>query len=161
MSTRLYLTVLRALPLILILMVIGCSSRPPQPDARLADPARVHAVLSNQLAKWRGTPYRYGGLSRSGIDCSGFVYRTYRERFGIQLPRTTRQQSELGERISKKDLLPGDLVFFKTGRGEAGLHVGIYDTRNQFIHASTSRGVMRSSLNNQYWRKVFWQARRL
>ncbi len=147
--------------ILLAFLVIGCSSHAPSPDARLSNPRVVHQVLSDQLVKWRGTPYRYGGLSRSGIDCSGFVYRTYRERFGIQLPRTTRQQSDLGTRIRKKDLLPGDLVFFKTGWGEGGLHVGIYDTQNQFIHASTSRGVMRSSLNNVYWRKVFWQARRL
>lgn len=51
-------------------------------------------------------------------------------------------------------MLPGDLVFFKTGSGESGLHVGIYDTNNEFIHASTSRGVMRSSLDNVYWRKT-------
>ena len=147
--------------IVLAFLVIGCSSHAPPPDARLSNPRQVHLVLSDQLVKWRGTPYRYGGLSRSGIDCSGFVYRTFRERFGIQLPRTTRQQSEIGTRISKKELLPGDLVFFKTGWGEGGLHVGIYDTQNQFIHASTSRGVMRSSLSNVYWRKVFWQARRL
>ena len=57
--------------------------------------------------------------------------------------------------------LPGDLVFFKTGSGESGLHVGIYDTDNQFIHASTSQGVTRSSLDNVYWHKNFWQARRI
>ena len=56
---------------------------------------------------------------------------------------------------------PGDLVFFKTGSGESGLHVGIYDTDNQFIHASTSQGVTRSSLDNVYWHKKFWQARRI
>ncbi len=154
----------RSMPIfamVLAFLVVGCSSHAPPPDARLSNPRQVHLVLSDQLVKWRGTPYRYGGLSRSGIDCSGFVYRTFRERFGIQLPRTTRQQSEIGTRISKKELLPGDLVFFKTGWGEGGLHVGIYDTQNQFIHASTSRGVMRSSLSNIYWRKVFWQARRL
>jgi len=145
----------------LAFLIIGCSSHAPPPNDRLANSRQVQQILGDQLIKWRGTPYRYGGLSRNGIDCSGFVYRTFRERFGIQLPRTTRQQSEIGAKISKKDLLPGDLVFFKTGWGEGGLHVGIYDTKNQFIHASTSRGVMRSSLNNVYWRKVFWQARRL
>lgn len=60
---------------------------------------------------------------------------------------------KIGTRIDKDELLPGDLVFFKTGSGESGLHVGIYDTNNEFIHASTSRGVMRSSLDNVYWRK--------
>ncbi|GAL60028.1 putative endopeptidase NlpC [Pseudescherichia vulneris NBRC 102420] len=100
-------------------------------------------------------------MSRGGIDCSGFVLMTFRDRFDLRLPRETRQQARIGTEIDKDDLLPGDLVFFKTGSGESGLHVGIYDTDNQFIHASTSRGVMRSSLDNVYWRKKFWQARRI
>jgi len=121
----------------------------------------VIAELNDQLGHWRGTPYRYGGMSRNGVDCSGFVYLTFRDKFALQLPRTTSAQSDIGTRISKDELLPGDLVFFKTGRGENGLHVGIYDTDNAFIHASTSQGVIRSSLDNVYWRKVFWQARRI
>lgn len=86
---------------------------------------------------------------------------TMRDQFALQLPRDTRQQAKIGTKIDKDDLLPGDLVFFKTGSGDSGLHVGIYDTDGQFIHASTSRGVMRSSLDNVYWRKNFWQARRI
>ncbi|EHX6836502.1 C40 family peptidase, partial [Salmonella enterica subsp. enterica serovar Muenster] len=101
------------------------------------------------------------GMSRRGVDCSGFVVVTMRDKFDLQLPRDTREQSKIGTRIDKDELLPGDLVFFKTGSGESGLHVGIYDTNNEFIHASTSRGVMRSSLDNVYWRKNFWQARRI
>ena len=96
-----------------------------------------------------------------GVDCSGFVMMTFGDKFALQLPRETRQQAKLGTEIDKEDLLPGDLVFFKTGSGENGLHVGIYDTDNTFIHASTSQGVIRSSLDNVYWRKVFWQARRI
>lgn len=93
-------------------------------------------------------------MSRRGVDCSGFVVVTMRDKFDLQLPRDTREQSKIGTRIDKDELLPGDLVFFKTGSGESGLHVGIYDTNNEFIHASTSRGVMRSSLDNVYWRKT-------
>ncbi|PIJ51868.1 endopeptidase [Erwinia sp. OLTSP20] len=149
--------------LLLILMLAGCSShhRAPPPDGRLADSIAVIAQLNDQLSQWRGTPYRYGGMSRQGVDCSGFVYLTMRDRFALQLPRTTEAQTAVGTRIDKQDLLPGDLVFFKTGAGENGLHVGIYDTDNQFIHASTSQGVVRSSLDNIYWKKNFWQARRL
>lgn len=144
------------------LFLAGCSShRGPAPNARLSDPIAVIAGLNDQLQTWRGTPYRYGGMSRSGIDCSGFVLMTMRDKFDLQLPRDTRTQSKIGTEIDKDELLPGDLVFFKTGSGESGLHVGIYDTNNQFIHASTSRGVMRSSLDNVYWRKNFWQARRI
>lgn len=145
-----------------MLTLAGCSShRAPPPNPRLSDSITVIANLNDQLRNWRGTPYRYGGMSRGGVDCSGFVLMTFRDRFDLQLPRETRKQAELGTEIDKDDLLPGDLVFFKTGSGESGLHVGIYDTDNQFIHASTSRGVMRSSLDNVYWRKNFWQARRI
>lgn len=147
---------------ILIMLLAGCSShRAPPPNGRLSDSITVIAQLNEQLNHWRGTPYRYGGLSRGGIDCSGFVYLTFRDRFAMQLPRSTIDQTDIGTRINKSDLLPGDLVFFKTGSGENGLHVGIYDTDNTFIHASTSQGVIRSSLDNVYWRKVFWQARRI
>ena len=147
--------------LLLSVLLAGCSHHAPPPDARLSDSITVIAELNDQLNNWHGTPYRYGGMSRSGVDCSGFVYHTFRDRFNLQLPRTTRAQTDIGTRINKDQLLPGDLVFFKTGRGDNGLHVGIYDTDNQFIHASTSQGVIRSSLDNSYWQKVFWQARRI
>ncbi|ROP62413.1 putative lipoprotein NlpC [Enterobacter sp. BIGb0383] len=148
--------------LVVALFLAGCSShRAPPPNARLSDSITVIASLNDQLQNWHGTPYRYGGMSQTGVDCSGFVLLTFRDKFAMQLPRETRQQATVGTEIDKNDLLPGDLVFFKTGSGENGLHVGIYDTDNQFIHASTSRGVMRSSLDNVYWRKNFWQARRI
>lgn len=88
---------------------------------------------------------------------------TFRQRFNMQLPHSTKMLSHLGTKISPQQLQSGDLVFFKTGSvwSEDSLHVGIYDTHNTFIHASTSHGVMRSSLHNRYWRKAFWQARRL
>lgn len=143
-------------------ILVGCSShRAPAPNSRLSDSITVIAQLSDQLRTWQGTPYAYGGMSRGGIDCSGFVLTTYRDQFALQLPRMTSQQAQAGTRIDKDELLPGDLVFFITGSGENGLHVGIYDTDNQFIHASTSRGVIRSSLDNVYWKKKFWQARRI
>ncbi|MEA1065132.1 C40 family peptidase [Erwinia sp. HR93] len=148
--------------IIAVLVLAGCSHhRAPPPNARLSDSIMVLAQLNEQLAHWHGTPYRYGGMSRRGVDCSGFVALTFSQRFALQLPRETRAQAEYGTRIDREDLLPGDLLFFKTGRGDNGLHVGIYDSDNQFIHASTSRGVIRSSLDNEYWRDTFWQARRI
>lgn len=147
--------------LLICLVLAGCSSHAPRPNARLSDSIEVLSQLDDQLSQWRGTPYRYGGLNRNGIDCSGFVYLTFRDRFGLQLPRSTEEQTEIGSRIDKDQLMPGDLVFFKTGSGGSGLHVGIYEQGDLFIHASTSRGVVRSSLNNVYWKRAYWQARRI
>ncbi len=157
---------MRHVCLLLSFFLLGCSSpvhksHSPTSKAALSDPIMVISQLKDQLEQWHNTPYRYGGLNKHGIDCSGFVYRTFHDRFNILLPRTTSEQSKLGTRISKDDLMPGDLVFFKTGSGKSELHVGIYDTHHEFIHASTSKGVIRSSLDNVYWRRVFWQARRL
>lgn len=133
----------------------------PGPEGRisLGDPAAVNAALGAQHADWLGAPYRLGGMAKDGIDCSGFTYVTFADWFGINLPRTAVAQSKLGTRVSWDGLAPGDLVFFKTGRKDR--HVGIYAGSGAFLHASTSQGVTLSSLNSPYWRKNFWQARRL
>lgn len=126
--------------LITALFLAGCSHhKAPPPNARLSDSITVIAGLNDQLQSWHGTPYRYGGMTRRGVDCSGFVVVTMRDRFDLQLPRETKEQASIGTQIDKDELLPGDLVFFKTGSGQNGLHVGIYDTNNQFIHASMMR----------------------
>lgn len=127
----------------------------------ISDPINAISSLSEHQRKWRGTRYRLGGTSRSGIDCSAFTQVTYRDLFGISLPRTTTEQAQKGVRVAKKDLQPGDLVFFKTGRGPNGKHVGVYVKNGQFMHASTKQGVTYSNLNSAYWSRTFWQARRL
>lgn len=77
------------------LFLAGCSThRAPAPNARLSDSITVIAGLNDQLQSWRGTPYRYGGMSRRGVDCSGFVVVTMRDKFDLQLPRDTREQSK-------------------------------------------------------------------
>lgn len=125
----------------------------------LNDTGRVKKILNQQYANWRDVKYRLGGLSSSGIDCSGLVYRTFRERFGINVPRTTEYQSKTGKAIKKRELKSGDLVFFKTGITTR--HVGIYIDNGYFLHVSSTRGVMKSSLKNPYWTSVYWQSRRL
>ncbi|MCW9718327.1 C40 family peptidase [Avibacterium sp. 21-599] len=130
-------------------------------QGRLDDPIMTIALLSEHQREWAGTPYRLGGQSRRGIDCSGFVQKTFRDRFNIQLPRTTKEQVKYGIKVPKSQIQTGDLVFFKTGRGPNGYHVGIYVKDGQFLHASTKGGVIYSSLNSPYWTRTYWQARRM
>ncbi|QLB14781.1 endopeptidase [Mannheimia granulomatis] len=127
----------------------------------LSDPIMAISRLSEHQHEWKGTRYRLGGNSKSGIDCSGFMQVTFRDLFGIDLPRTTTAQAKEGERISKSELRTGDLVFFNTGRGPNGKHVGVYVKNGQFLHASTRGGVIYSDMESPYWSKAFWQARRL
>ncbi len=108
-----------------------------------------------------GTPYRFGGASERGMDCSGLVVRVY-EAFGIALPRRSRDQARFGAPVPRDGLRPGDLVFFRAGGGRAVDHVGIYAGGGQFIHASTrSRRVRYDRLDNRYFRNRFVTARRI
>lgn len=129
--------------------------------ASLDDPIMVIANLSEHQQEWKGTRYRLGGTSRNGVDCSGFMLVTFRDLFGIDLPRMTVDQAKVGTKISKHEIKTGDLVFFNTGRGPNGKHVGVYVKNGQFLHASTKGGVIYSDMDSPYWSKAYWQARRL
>ena len=119
----------------------------------------VKQKLLDQYRVWKGTPYLYGGDNQKGIDCSAFVQRTFAEKLGHRLPRTTLAQVKVGKTIAKKALKPGDIVFFRTGRNSR--HNGIYLGNQQFIHASSSKGITISNLQNVYWQKTYWTAIRL
>lgn len=120
-------------------------------------PDELKKTLLAQHSEWHGTRYRMGGLSKQGIDCSGFVFLTYQE-LGINLPRDTSLQSRQGRDVSRQQLQIGDLVFFHTGRNN---HVGIYMGENRFLHASTREGVKISRMTDTYWTRTYWKARRL
>jgi cell wall-associated NlpC family hydrolase len=119
----------------------------------------VKTRLLSQYVTWEGVPYRNGGQSRGGIDCSAFVQLTYQQKFGLNLPRTTAQQANLGGLITNTGLRPGDLIFFKTGWNDR--HIGIYLEKYRFMHVSTSVGVTISKMTDPYWYERYWQARRL
>ena len=116
--------------------------------------------LSRVQKKWQNTPYKLGGASVSGSDCSGFIQSVFKEHFKASVPRTTVTQFQSGVSVRRNALKAGDIVFFRTGRGPNGLHTGIYVEGDEFIHLSTKGGVKKVSLNSSYWKPKFIGARR-
>jgi probable lipoprotein NlpC len=125
----------------------------------LSDTHKVKQILNQQYKDWRHVQHRMGGLSKNGIDCSGLVYQTYRAKLGINLPRSSKDQSKIGRAIQQEELRTGDLVFFKTGIFTR--HVGMYIDKGNFLHVSSSEGVMISNLEEPYWNSAYWKAQRI
>lgn len=122
--------------------------------------AEASSILQT-AATYRGTPYRYGRSDRSGTDCSGYTTQVFRKH-GVKLPRTSSEQSKVGQKVDKTGLKEGDLVFFKTTRGRRVGHVGIYVGSGKFIHASSGGGkVQVNSLSDGYYNRRFVGARRV
>ena len=170
---------------LLILVLSGCSSMAPsttstaplttppgwrypvpvggviQPPSGMSRDQAIAEITSRSVLLL-GTPYRLGGSRPSeGLDCSGLIAHVVEEAFRLRCPRTTEEQALVGSPVSRRSLAPGDLVFFNT-TGRPNSHVGVYLGESRFVHAPTSRGVVRiESLEQGYWSRRFDQARRL
>lgn len=147
-------------PLLIALLLAGCGQRQVSyspASIALADSGRVKQALQQHYQQWRGVPYRIGGTTEDGVDCSAFTQLTYSRLFGVNPGRSTEDQLARGRSVSRGALRPGDLVFFRTGKGK---HVGIYFDDGWFVHASASKGVTASTLNRSYWDRNFYTARR-
>ncbi len=155
---------------VVLLLLSGCSTRGTK-TARAthttshSSAAAYESINYNDLDKlypyhnkWHQTPYKYGGFGSDGIDCSAFVQRAYFDLFHIKIPRTTKEQAKKGKKVSRASIKTSDLVFFKTGYNTR--HVGIYLQHGDFIHASSSQGIIISNINDPYWKKRYWMARR-
>lgn len=124
-------------------------------------PSGQARTVVEEASSYIGTPYRYGGETRNGMDCSGLLLNSY-QKIDMNLPRVSYQQAEYGEEISIEEARPGDALFFNTAGGDRINHAGIIERIEGgevfFIHSSSSRGVMISSLNSEYWGKRFVKA---
>lgn len=109
---------------------------------------------------WIGTPYRLGGVSKNGVDCSGFAFELYNKVFSTLIGNNSRNIFSMVNPINKEQLKEGDLVFFKIGSRSIS-HVGVYIGNNKFAHASSSKGVMISDLDESYWRRYYYKGGRL
>ncbi len=101
---------------------------------------------------WLGSPYKYGGCTKDGTDCSGMVFTFYKEVYGIELPRSSNEIYQKARKIEESQAKPGDLVFFTIKNNQVS-HVGMYMNDRKFIHSSTSKGVIISSLNEPYYKE--------
>lgn len=132
----------------------------PRPAPRVASVNGQNKVVA-KAQQWRGVRYRFGAMSRSATDCSGFTSQVFRS-VGVRLPRTSAAQATVGIRVSRNELVQGDLVFFRTTSGRRISHVGIYIGGGRFIHASSGgRKVQINGLGERYYNARFVTARRI
>ncbi len=140
--------------LILLILMSSCGA-----SKRASSTRTTKDKLETQYQHYKGIKYKYGGTDKRGFDCSGFVQTVYSNAFNIQLPRTTAEMGKLGRKISKNKLKLGDLVFFRPSKRYR--HVGVFIGNNTFMHSSTSKGIIKSKLDNTYWKKKYRFAKRI
>lgn len=150
------------------------TSKPKEREVVVYNPATTKADTPVDLKiknivdvaqSFHGTPYRFGGTTASGMDCSGLIFTAFKEE-NIMLPRSSRDMATRGQRISLNEVTVGDLVFFKTDNrlnviNHVGLVVEVFLGKVYFIHSSTSQGVIISSLDESYWNNAFVEVRRV
>lgn len=111
--------------------------------------------------EYLNTPYLWGGTSKRGIDCSAFIQTIFYKAIGIELPRTSLEQSNVGEPVEKSDLKFGDLIFFDTMRKGRVTHVGMYLGNGFFAHSGSRNGVSVASLDDEYYTRAYLKAKRV
>ena len=160
--------------LLLSLFIASCGSKKTIPSKNKAiissevkrpSPSKKIDNIIDEALRYEGTRYKYGGTTKSGMDCSGLVYVVFKEN-NVALPRVSRDMAKRGNKVSLKKAKEGDLVFFKTNKNRnvinhVGLVTSVRGDEIKFIHSSTSRGVIVSSLKENYWKGTFVEVRRI
>jgi len=141
-----------------------------KPSSNSPSPSRFNSSsksdkIINYAYQFQGVRYKYGGNTKSGMDCSGLIQKSFNA-YDLNLPRSSRDQAQKGHKISLRSVQKGDLLFFKTNPkkntiSHVALVVNVKGNLIEFIHATTSRGVITSNLNENYWNKAFSEARRI
>ncbi len=128
-----------------------------QTPRKAKKPKGMEGKIVEEAYTWIGTPYRYGAWEKGkGSDCSGMVTKVYEKAAGIKIPRNSKKQAEFCWKVDRRDVRPGDLVFFATGKSPGVIsHVGIMIDDTRFIHASTQKGVIISEVTTPYYTRTF------
>lgn len=170
-----------SLSLLILIIFSSCGSR--KQSAKLYDPREVAEIskklqipLSNkdkeddkniplyaETSLWLGAPYRYGGMTKRGTDCSGFTMQVFQKVYGIRLPRSTQGLAKAKYKsVAKRNLYAGDIILFATGKNKRTIsHAGIYLKNGKFIHASSSKGVTINHIDDNYYKKTWVKAIRV
>ncbi|WP_158840637.1 C40 family peptidase [Polaribacter sp. L3A8] len=143
------------------LLLSSCSSTKNVVKKTTKPTTKVDRIVSNAL-KYKGVRYKFGGTTQRGMDCSGVVYVAFGSE-NVQLPRISRDMAKRGNKISLNKVKKGDLLFFRTSKSRRSInHVGLVVSHKKgqikFVHATTSRGVIVSTLSEKYWKKAFVKA---
>lgn len=153
--------------IVLLLLIISVSFTSCKSTKRTTYTAKKQTKTDRVIANansYKGTKYKYGGTTKKGMDCSGLIYTAFQKE-NIQLPRVSSAMAKTGKSISLQNVKKGDLLFFKTSRKNRINHVGLVTSvrkgQIQFIHATTSRGVIKSMLSEKYWKKAYKKAKRI
>jgi probable lipoprotein NlpC len=149
--------ILFAITLVLLISMSSCGNK-------LSKREKTEVVIA-KARSYTGTPYKWGGTTSKGMDCSGLLLNSF-SAIDYNIPRTSAEQRKIGNRVGKNEIKRGDILFFATTKKKRKVtHVGlvtkVQGSKVTFIHASTSKGVTESSLDNAYWGKRFRQARRV
>lgn len=153
----------------LLLLIISagftsCSSTKTVRETTKRRTVKIDKIVVNAL-KYKGVPYKFGGTTKRGMDCSGIVYVSYLKE-NLRLPRVSRDMAKSGKKVALRNAKKGDLLFFKTAKrknriNHVGLIVSVKKNQIRFIHSTSSRGVITSLLSERYWKNAFVKVKRI